>query len=325
MFHRILKNAKICAATLLLTVSASAIAQDYPNKLVKIVVPFGAGGVADLTVRLVAQKMSESMKQPVIVENRPGAGGVVAADAVAKAAPDGYTLLLISNATAVTAGLFRKLPYDTINDFEPISTLGYFDLAFIANKKAPFKTIGELITYAKAHPAKLNIGTINRGSTQNLAAELFVSAAGINALIVPYKGTPEVITAASTGEVDVAVEILAPTLSQSKAGNVHAVALGSAKRFSGLPNVPTVAESGLPSYQVASWNGLSAPAKTPKAIIDRLNREINAAVAHPDVKQRLLELGVTAQGSTSDALKKQLSSDIAKWGAVIEKANIEKQ
>lgn len=325
MVNRISQGLKIGIAALSLAMSAGAVAQDYPNKLVRIIVPFGPGGVADLTVRVVAQKMSESMKQPVVVENRPGAGGVVAADTVAKSAPDGHTLLLISNGTAVTANLFRKLPFDTIKDFTPISTLGYFDLAILANKKLPVKTAGDLVKYAKANPGKLNIGTINRGSTQNLAAELFVSMAGIDALIVPYKGTPEVLTAATTGEVDVAVEILAPTLSQIKAGNFNPIAVTSSKRFAGLPNVPTVAESGVPNYQATSWNGLAAPAKTPQPVIDRLTKEINAAVSHPDVKAKLFEMGIEAQGGTPESTKKLLASDIAKWGAVIEKANIEKQ
>lgn len=314
-----------CVAALSLVMSASAFAQDYPSKLVKIVVPFGAGGIADLTVRTVAQKMSESMKQPIIVENRPGAGGIVAADAVAKASADGYTLLLISNGTAVSAGLFKKLPYDTLKDFTPISTLGFFDLAMIVNKKLPVKNAADLIAYARKNPGKLNIGTINRGSTQNLAAELFVSMAGIDALIVPYKGTPEVITAVTTGELDAAVEILGPTLPQIRAGNLNVIGVTSAKRFSGLPDVPTVGESGLPNYQAASWNGLAAPAGTPKAVIDRLNKEINTAVSNPDIRKRLLELGVVAQGGTPDAAKNLLASDIAKWGGVIEKAKIEKQ
>ncbi|MEC4720828.1 tripartite tricarboxylate transporter substrate binding protein [Noviherbaspirillum sp. CPCC 100848] len=320
-----MKNMQCCVAALSLVMSASAFAQDYPSKLVKIVVPFGAGGIADLTVRTVAQKMSESMKQPIIVENRPGAGGIVAADAVAKASADGYTLLLISNGTAVSAGLFKKLPYDTLKDFTPISTLGFFDLAMIVNKKLPVKNAADLIAYARKNPGKLNIGTINRGSTQNLAAELFVSMAGIDALIVPYKGTPEVITAVTTGELDAAVEILGPTLPQIRAGNLNVIGVTSAKRFSGLPDVPTVGESGLPNYQAASWNGLAAPAGTPKAVIDRLNKEINTAVSNPDIRKRLLELGVVAQGGTPDAAKNLLASDIAKWGGVIEKAKIEKQ
>lgn len=325
MISHMKKSLRYGLTALALAVSASAGAQDYPNKLIKIVVPFGAGGVADLTVRMVAQKMSDSMKQPIIVENRPGAGGIVAADVVAKANADGYTLLLISNGTAVSANLFKRLPYDTLKDFTPISTLGYFDLAVLTNKKLPVRSAAELISYAKADPGKLNIGTINRGSTQNLAAELFVSMAGIDALIVPYKGTPEVLTATATGEVDASVEILGPALPQIKSGNFNVIGVTSSKRFSGLPNVPTVAESGLPNYQATSWNGLAAPAKTPQPIIDRLNKEINAAVAQPDVKARLLELGIVAQGSTPDATKKLLASDIAKWGDVIEKAKIVKQ
>lgn len=316
---------KAVAAALALALSASAGAQDYPAKLVKIVVPFGAGGVADLTVRLVAQKMSASMKQPIIIENRPGAGGIVAADTVAKAAPDGYTLLLISNATAVSANLFKKLPYDTLKDFAPISTLGYFDLALLVNNKLPVKSVSELINYGKANPGKLSIGTINRGSTQNLAAELFTSMAGIDAMIVPYKGSPEVLTATTTGELNASVEILSPALPQIKAGNMRPLAVTSSRRFAGLPNVPTVAESGLPGYQATSWNGLAAPAATPRAIVDRLNKEINAAVNSPDIKARLLELGIAAQGSTPEATHQMLAADIAKWGAVITKAKIEKQ
>ena len=312
-------------AALGLCMGATAAADDYPKKAITVVVPFGPGGVADLTVRMVAQKMALSMKQPIIVENRPGAGGVVAANTVAKASPDGYTLLLMSNGTAVSANLFKKLPYDTRKDFVPISTLGYFDLALVVNKKLPVKSVADLIAYAKDNPGKLNIGTINRGSTQNLAAELFVSMAGVDALVVPYKGSPEVLTATTTGELDAAFEILSPALPQIKAGAFNALAVTSAKRFSGLPNVPTVAESGLPSYQATSWNALAAPAKTPQPIIDRLNREINAAVAMPDVKARLLTLGIVAQGSTPVATSTLLGNDIAKWGAVITKAGIEKQ
>ena len=312
-------------AAVSLAVSMSASAQDYPAKLIKIIVPFGAGGVADLTVRLVAQKMSVSMKQPIMIENRPGAGGVEAAEPVAKARPDGYTLLLVSNGTAVSANLFKKLPYDTLKDFAPISTLGYFDLALLVNNKLPIKSVSELIAYGKANPGKLSIGTINRGSTQNLAAELFTSMAGIDALIVPYRGSPEVLSAATTGEINAAVEILSPALPQIKAGNFRAIAVTSGKRFAGLPNVPTVAESGLPSYQATSWNGLAAPAATPRPIIDRLNKEINAAVSSPEIKARLLELGIAAQGGTPESTRELLAGDIAKWGAVITKAKIEKQ
>ncbi len=312
-------------AALSLTMSLGASAQDYPQKLITIIVPFGPGGVADLTVRLVAQKMAKSMGQPIIVENRPGAGGIAAANAVAKARPDGYTLFLMSNGTAVSANLFKKLPFDTQKDFAPISTLGYFDLALLVNKQVPVKSVADFIAYAKANPGKLNIGTINRGSTQNLAAELFVSMAGIDALIVPYKGSPEVLTATGTGELNASFEILSPALPQIKSGAFNAIAVTSAKRFGGLPNVPTVAESGLPNYQATSWNALAAPAKTPQPVIDRLAREINAAVADPDVKARLLALGIVAQGGTPASTSKLLATDTAKWGAVIARAGIEKQ
>jgi len=312
-------------AALSVTLSLGVQAQDYPKKLITIMVPFGPGGVADLTVRLVAQKMAKSMGQPIVIENRPSAGGIVAANAVAKARPDGYTLFLMSNGTAVSANLFKKLPFDTQKDFAPISTLGYFDLAVLVNKKVPAKSVAELIAYAKAHPGKLNIGTINRGSTQNLAAELFTSTAGVDALIVPYKGSPEVLTATGTGELDVAFEILSPALPQIRAGNFNAIAVTSSKRFVGLPDVPTVAESGLPGYEATSWNALAAPARTPQPVIDRLTREINAAVSDPDVKARLLALGIVAQGGTPASTAKLLATDIAKWGAVIAKAGIEKQ
>lgn len=312
-------------AALALTFSLSAAATGYPNQMVRIVVPFGPGGVADLTVRMVAQKMAASMKQPIIVENRPGAGGVVAAGTVAKSAPDGYTLLLISNATAVSANLFKKLPYDTVKDFAPISTLGYFDLALVVNNKLPVRSVAELIAYAKANPGKLSIGTITRGSTQNLAAEMLTSMAGIDALIVPYKGSPEVLTATMTGELDAAVEVLSPILPQIRSGNLRAIAVTSTQRFAGLPNVPTVAGSGLPNYRATSWNALAAPAGTPKPIIERLQREIHAAVNSPDVKARLLELGVVARGGTPASTARLLADDIAKWGTVIQQAKIDKQ
>lgn len=320
-----MKRLQYAMAAFTLAASMSASAQGYPDKLITIVVPFGPGGVADLTVRMVAQKMSTSMKQSIIVENRPGAGGIVAASTVSRAKPDGYTLLLISNGTAVSANLFKKLPYDTVKDFAPISTLGYFDLALLVNNQLPVKSVSELIAYGKANPGQLSIGTINRGSTQNLAAELFASMAGIETLIVPYKGSPEVLTATMTGELNASVEILSPALPQIKAGKFRAIAVTSAKRFAGLPNVPTVAESGLPNYQATSWNALAAPAGTPRPIIDRLNKEINAAVSSPDVKSRLLALGIAAQGGTPESTKTLLANDIAKWGAVITKAKIEKQ
>ena len=197
--------------------SATAAAQDYPSKAVKIVVPFGPGGAGDLTARAVGAQLSTLWGKPVVIENKPGAGGVVAADSVVKADPDGHTLFLMSNGTAVTQALFQNLPFDTVRDLAPVSTLGYFDIVVVVPEGSPFKTFGELLTYAKANPGKLNIGSINVGSTQNLAAELFKSTAGIQGQVVPFNGTPALINALRGNQVDVGVEILGPVLTQIKA------------------------------------------------------------------------------------------------------------
>ena len=313
----------LCAAGL--AVASSALAQGYPAHPVKIVVPFAAGGVADITARVLSQKMGESMRQQVIVENRPSAGGIVASEAVANAEPDGYTLLFITNGNAVSASLFKSLPYDTVNDFAPISTVGFFDLVLVVDSISKIGSVRDLIAAARASPNKLNIGTINIGSTQNLAAELFKSMSGIDAQVVPFKATPAVILALKGGDVQVAFEILAPVMAQIKGGALKPLAVTSDKRFPGLLDVPTVAESGVPGYQASSWNGVAAPARTPKPVIDRLNREVSAAVAAPEVRNRLQELGVDARAGTPEALGALLAAEIVKWRMVIERAGIEKQ
>jgi tripartite-type tricarboxylate transporter receptor subunit TctC len=313
------------AAAMLFAACCWASAQGYPGKPVKIVVPFGAGGVADITARTVAQKMSESLGQPVIIDNRPGAGGIVATDTVAKARPDGYTLLLMSNGNAVSTGLFTTLPFDTVKDFAPISTLGFFDIAIVTGNGSRFKTLGELLAYAKANPGKLNVGTISVGSTQNLAAELFKTRAGMDAQIIAYKGTPALITALRSGEIDLAVEILGPVMSQISAKAIRVLAVMGEKRFPLLPEVPTVRESGIRDFNVASWNALAAPAGTPKNILEKLNKEVNAAVQAPSVQKRLAELGVDARAGTPEQLRDLLGSEIKRWNEVITRANIERQ
>lgn len=305
--------------------SLPAVAQTYPTKPIRLVVPFGAGGVADLTARTVAQKMAEGLGQSVVIDNKPGAGGVVAGDAVAKAAPDGYTLLLMSNGTAVSAGLFKSLPFDTAKDFAPVSTLGFFDLSIVVADNSRFKTLGELLAYARANPGKLNVGTINVGSTQNLAAELFKTSAGVDVQVVPFNGTPAVITALRGGQIDAAVEILSPVVPQINARALRALAVMGEKRSTTLPDVPTVAESGLKGFNVASWNAVAAPAKTPAAVVQRLNREIQAALKTPEVQKQLLAMHIEARGGSPEQLGQLLASETQRWGDVITRANIPRQ
>ncbi|MEO6293144.1 MAG: tripartite tricarboxylate transporter substrate binding protein [Burkholderiaceae bacterium] len=300
-------------------------AATFPGKPLKIIVPFGAGGIADLTARTVATKMADILGQPVIIENKPGAGGIVAGDTVAKSEPDGTTMLLMSNGTAVTAGLFKSLPYDTVKDFAPVSTLGFFDIALVAKADSVYKTLPELVAFAKANPGKLNIGTINIGSTQNLAAELFKSTAGINVQIVPFNGTSAVITALRGGQIDAAVEILGPVKTQIDAKAIKALAVMGLKRAPSLPDVPTAKESGLANMNAASWNALAVSSKTPKDIVAKLNAAAVTALASPDVKKRLADLGVEAGSSSPEGLADLLKAEIKRWGEVISRANIAKQ
>ncbi|KRB99853.1 TctC [Hydrogenophaga sp. Root209] len=297
----------------------------FPSKTLRIVVPFAAGGVGDLTARIVAQKLSELLAQSVVIENRPGAGGVVAADTVARSEPDGHTMFLMSNGTAVTAGLFKSLPFDTVKDFTPVSTLGYFDIVVVVPSDSPFKTLGELVAHAKANPGKLNVGSINIGSTQNLAAELFKSTADVDVQVVPFNGSPALIGAVRGKQVDVAVEILAPMLTQIKSGAVRALAVTGEKRSIVLPEVPTAVESGVKEFVASSWNALAVPSKTPRPVVDRLQREIATALADPAVREKLRGLNIDARSSTPEQAAALLASDIRRWGAVIDRAGIPKQ
>jgi tripartite-type tricarboxylate transporter receptor subunit TctC len=299
--------------------------QAYPSKPLKIVVPFGAGGVADLTARTVAQKMGENMGQSIVIENKPGAGGVVATDAVAKSAPDGYTLLLMSNATAVSAGLFKSLPYDAEKDLIPLSVLGTFDIAIVVPQESKFANLSDLLAFAKANPGKLNIGSINVGSTQHLAAELFKSTAGIDAQVVPFNGTPAVLTALRGGQIDVGVEILAPVLPQIKGQALRALAVTGDKRAAALPQVPTAKEMGVKTLYAASWNALAAPAKTPRDIVQRLNQEIQSALNNTDVRKKLIDMNVDPQPGSLQQAADLLSSETKRWGDVIQRAGITKQ
>jgi tripartite-type tricarboxylate transporter receptor subunit TctC len=286
--------------------SGGAFAADWPAKPVRIVVPFGPGGIADLTARAVGDALSARLKQPVIIDNRPGAGGITAGELVAHAAPDGHTLLLVSNGTAVSAGLFKHLPFDALKDFAPISLIGVFDIGIVVPANSPFRTLQDLLAFARSHPGKLNIATVAIGSTQNLAAELFKTTERITAQVVPFNGTPQVVSALRGGQVDAAVEILGPVKTQAEAGALRVLAT-------------------MAPYKVASWNGLAAPAKTPAPVVERLNRELQAVLADPAVQGKLAALDVQARGGTPQQLGALLASETKRWGDVIARAGIPKQ
>ena len=327
------------AAALLATIALAtaglgmsvAVAQSFPTKAIRIVVPNAAGGAADITARTVGQKLSEALGQPVVIENKPSAGGVIAGEQVAKADADGHTILLISSGTAVSAALFKSLPFDTRRDFAPVSKLASFDLAIAVADDGKgggkFKSFAELLAYAKANPGKLNIGTPQVGTTQNLAAEYFRSTAGIDVQVVPFNGTPPVIAALRGGSIDAMVEILGPLMPQITSKALRAVALLGDRRAAQLPDVPTAREAGgaLAGFSAASWNGLAVPAKTPKDVVAKLNRELLRILMLPDVKQRLDDLTLVAQGSTPEQLAELLDADIKRWALVIERAKIPKQ
>jgi len=311
--------------TAILMVPALAFAQAFPSKPIRIVLPFGPGGIADITTRTLAPRLGDGLGQQVIVENRPGAGGVLAAQDVARAEPDGHTLLLLTNGNAVSQALFKSLPYDPVNDFAMISTVGFFSMVIVTGADSRAKTLQDAIAMAKANPGKLNIGSITPGGTQHLAAELFRSTAGIDALVVPHKTTGEVIIAARNGNVDLAVDFIAPLLSSIRAGALRALAVTAAKRFAGLPDVPTVIESGVAGYDVASWNALAAPAKTPRAAIARLHQELVKVLAAPDVQKRFAEFGVEPRTSTPAELREFFISESRRWSRVVEAAKIPQQ
>jgi tripartite-type tricarboxylate transporter receptor subunit TctC len=307
----------------LLAVPAQA--QNYPDRPVRIVLPFAAGGVADITARIVADALGQKLNQRFIVENTPGAGGIAAARAALSGPADGYTLAMLTNGTAISVPLFKSLPFDPLKDFTPISSLGYFDFVIGANATSSYKTIGDILKAAREQPGKLNVGTINIGSSQNLSAELLKSAANINFTIVPYRATPEVIVGLLRDDVQVMIDNYAAMKSGLLDKKILAVATTGSARSPSLPNVPTAAEGGVKDYEVISWNALFAPAGTPPDVVNKLNAALREVLANESVKQRALDLGIEAKASTPAEIGGRLKTDIEKWSKVIERANIPKQ
>jgi hypothetical protein len=296
----------------------------YPNKPIRLVLGYGAGGVADITARLVAQKLSDALGQQVVVDNRPSAGGIVAGDMVAKADPDGYTLLHMNYGNAVSQALFKKMPYDIKKDFAPVSAMGFFDVLMLVDKGSDIQSVQDFINKAKANPEKFNIGSVSIGSGQHMSANLFVSMSGLQSTLVPFKTTPSLMMALKSKDVAVAFEIISPAMSLIKSGEIKAIAVSSSNRFKGLSDVPTINESGVKGYDVMAWNGIAAPAKTPKAIIERLNREVNLILNSPEVKQKFLDVGIDSRGGSPEDLRDLLSNEIDKWNNLVNTLKMER-
>src|SRR5580700_4422515 len=322
--RRQVTGALVLAASSIAAGSARAQAK-YPDRPVRVILPFAAGGVADITARLVAEGLGNKLGQNFVIENNPGAGGIAAARAALSGDKDGYTLTLLTNGTAISVPLFEHLPFDPLKEFVPISLFGTFETDFVVAASSNYKTLGDVLTAARAKPGTLNIGTVNVGSTQNLTAELFKSMANVDVVIVPFRSTPEVAIALLRGDVQMGIDFYAPLKPSLDSGQARAVATGGTTRSVALPNIPTVQEAGVPGFEVTAWNGLYAPAGTPKAVIDTLNATLHDVLADPALKKRALELGIDAKASTPAELDARMRADIAKWGGVIEHAHIPKQ
>jgi tripartite-type tricarboxylate transporter receptor subunit TctC len=306
-------------------VAPAAAEQPYPNKPVHLIVPYGPGGVADVGMRILSDKLSRKFNQQVVVDNRPGAGGIVAAKAGAAAMPDGYTVLMTGNNNAIAVALFKSLPYNILTDFVSSSTTSFFDLLIVTRTGSPLKSVSDIIKAAKANPGKLNIGTINPGSTQNLAAELFRSTTGIKVTIVPFRTSADMATAVLRGDIDLAFEFFAAAQGLIRDNKLVVLASTGAERTAYLPNVPTVQEGGIKGFEVNSWNGISLPKGTPQAVVDKLGSAIREVLKDADVQEKSKKLGMLMRGSTAQEMDAKMKADIAKWSAVIEKAGIPKR
>ncbi len=326
--NRAIGTAWSAAAAICAFVASMGLSQaqtNYPEKPVRIIVPYGAGGVADVTTRLIAQRLGERMGQSFIIENRPGAGGIVGAKAVLASPPDGYTLFLAGNGSAISESLFKSLPFNVVRDFSPVSALAEFEMLLATKADSPLDTVAKVVAHAKANPGKLNFGTIATGSTQNLSAELFKMATGVQAAIVIYKTTPELVTAILRGDVDLGFDYFAAFGSTIANKQMKVVATSGEQRSLQLPTVPTVKQSGYADYVVTSWNAFQGPAGLPNDIVTKLNEHVVASLKTPDIQKRMGDLGMQPMIGSPEFLNERMKSDIAKWAKVIQAAGIEKQ
>jgi tripartite-type tricarboxylate transporter receptor subunit TctC len=305
----------LALAAMLVGVGASA--QDYPSRPVKIVVPFAAGGPADVYARFLAQRLQDAMGQPFVVEDRPGGGSVVGTDVVAKSPADGYTLLLMSNTHTVNESLMPQKPFQLMRDFTPVAPINYSDLVLVVNPSVPAKSLQELIAMAKAQPGKLNYASSGPGTPYHMAGELFKAMAGLDIVHVPYKESSGARTGVLGGQVEMMFDAVTVMNEHVKAGKVRALATSGKARSSVMPDVPTLAEAGVPGYEAVIWLGLIAPKNTPPAIVNRLNAEITKIVARPDVQAEWAKQGASAMSMTPAAFERYLADDIVKWERIV--------
>ena len=304
----------------LMTAAASVYSAEpaYPNKPIRIIVQFTPGTSTDILARIVAQKMSEDWGQQVVVENRPGAGAVVGTEMGAKAQPDGYTLTMaVSSAFGINPTLYAKLPYDAIKDFAPIANLGLTPQTLVTNPSAPFKTVKEFVAGAKEKPGTINYASLGAGSTSHLTMEMFRSTAGLLLNHVPFKGSADAHTQLIGGQIPVMFDAIPATLPHIKSGRLRGLGIGTLKRSPFAPDLPTIAESGYAGFEAVGWIGIAAPAKTPTAILDKLNAEMVKILNQPDVKERLATLAFTPVGGTRAQFAAYIKAEIAKWGKAV--------
>lgn len=300
-------------------------AQDWPSRPVRIIVGFGAGGGTDIAARIVAEPLSKSLGQPVVVENRVGAGGTTAAEQVAKSPKDGYTALMMSAAHVVAPAIYRTMRYDSVNDFQMVSMVGTAGLMLVTAPEFPAKDLKGLIAYTKANPGKLNFGSPGVGTTQHFAFEYMKQLAGLDVLHVPYKSTPATLTALIAGEVQMVIELIQPLQGHVQSGKMRSIAVTSPQRFPTVPDIPTFAESGLPGYDVTSWYGLSFAAGTPAPIVEKANRALRDILATESVRAQIAKVGALVRSSSPEELRAHIAAEVDRWKAVREKAGIEQQ
>ena len=325
LFHMIARRTALLILAAMVVALAPQAQAAWPEKPIKFVLPFGAGGVADVTARILADKLSTKLNQRVVVENMPGPGGIAAARAVITAPPDGYTMAWVTNGAAISTATFQTLPFDPVKDFAMISMVGTFDLVFVVNSQSEYKTLADFIKAAKANPGKLNIGTIAAGSTQNLGGELFKSMADLNVQIVAYKNSPDIVVALLRNDVQIMIDFPPAVAGQVADNKLRILASSSTKPSPLLPGVQTADQAGVKGYEVVSWNGVGVPKETPKEVIDTMNKAIREVLAMPDVKEQLAKVGVIAQPGTPAEVTARLISDIKKWNDVVDKAGISRK